>query len=315
MIRKNMKLIIGIVMGLIVSGFGVYAVNSLSAGSITIDKSNMSKVETNTLQSALDYLYDKSSKTNMITIESGVLHKSQTYLGVAYLDPTNLDNKCTSANSVSLAETKTGCMKWYIYKDNGTSYLAILDHNVVNQAWNIDIDDDKHKFGTNVAYEDSLVYPVVLLLTKTTEEDVNGSNWDKSLNPRLIKAEEVAEITGYKALNDNTTWTNPNGGWFCLDTSRTDNLTPHCTKMQGTSNYAWLFDNLGLSDDTCISSGCNYTNTSNSGGYWTSTPYSTTGNGSLVWIVNREGNLDYGNARVASRGVRPVITISKSLFN
>ena len=84
MIRKNMKLIVGIVMGIIVSGFGVYAANSLSASSISISKTNMSKVPQENLQSALDYLYSQSEKNNLITIESGVLHKSQTYLGIVY---------------------------------------------------------------------------------------------------------------------------------------------------------------------------------------------------------------------------------------
>ena len=146
MIRKNMKLIIGIVMGLIVSGFGVYAANSLSANSISIDKSKMNKVKNNNLQSALDYLYSQSEKTNMITIESGIKHETQTYLGIAYLDPTNLENKCTSANSVSATGTKTGCMKWYIYKDLGDSYKMILDHNTTAQvAWNTTGNDGRER--------------------------------------------------------------------------------------------------------------------------------------------------------------------------
>ena len=86
MIRKNIKLLIGLMIGIISVG-GVYAVSNLNASSVTIDKNNM------------------------VTIESGVLHEAQTYLGIAYLDPTDLSIKCTVANSVSLAGTKIGCMK------------------------------------------------------------------------------------------------------------------------------------------------------------------------------------------------------------
>ena len=99
MIRKNMKLIVGFVIGLLITSAGVYAANSLSASSISIDKSKMSKVENSNLQSALDYLYSQSEKTNMITIESGVEHDTQTYLGIVYLDPTNLERKCSEADA------------------------------------------------------------------------------------------------------------------------------------------------------------------------------------------------------------------------
>ena len=306
LLKKNSKLYVGVIAGIIVSIsiYGVYGASTLTANSINIDTTNMPSIGVNkNLNDALDYLYDKASKTNAITIESGVVHEYQTYLGIVYLDPTDLTKKCTAANSTSNVEQKIGCMKWYIYKKNADgTYQAILDHNIKErQAWNTD--KDVTQYGTNVPYENSLVYPVVQLLTKTTEEDENGSNWDTSLNPRLITAYEVAEITGKSGFTNTS-------GWFCLDTNAQDNLTPHCAKAQGMSNYAWLFDNTGWTDYTCIDSGCNYTNTTNSAGYWTSTPYSTASQGSLVWRVGRSSDLNGSDAYNTYSGVRTVITIS-----
>ena len=303
MIRKNMKLIIGLMIGIIVSGFGVYAANSLSANSISIDKSKMSKVENNNLQSALDYLYDKSSKTNMITIESGVEHDYQTYLGIAYLDPTNLENKCTSANSVSLTGTKTGCMKWYIYKDLGDSYKMILDHNTTaRQAWNT-----KGEYGINVAFApnetgdstyDNLVYNEVKLLNTAVAD--GGSGW--VVEPDLISAEEVAEIAGYNGfINTNT--------WICLDSKEQGSIN-NCVKQQGTSNYAWLFNYVR----DCTNYGCNIKDSSNLG-YWTKTSVGEAGTGIYIFIVDRYGSLDYNHASTTGYGVRPVIQVSKSIFN
>ena len=306
MIRKNIKLLIGIILGIISVG-GVYAVNSLNASSITIDKSNMSKVETNTLQSALDYLYGQSEKTNMITIESGVLHETQTYLGIVYLDPTNLDTKCTAANSVSTTGTKTGCMKWYIYKDLGDSYKMILDHNTTaRQAWNTA--KNVTQYGTNVAFgpnetgdstKDNLAYIELMKL-------VSEYNW--VLTPDLIEAGEVADMVGYSGFNP------VNNAWFYLDSK---NQTRTNTS-EGTSNYAWLFDNLGWSDWGCTDYGCNVNNATGdniSVAYWTKTTYGEVETGSNVWSVNRRGHLHSSYANDMSFGVRPVITISKNLFN
>ena len=298
MIRKNMKLIIGIVMGIIVSGFGVYAANSLSASSISIDKSKMSKVENSNLQSALDYLYSQSEKNNLITIESGVLHKSQTYLGIVYLDPTNLENKCTAQNSVSETGTKTGCMKWYIYKDLGDSYKMILDHNTTaRQTWNT-VSDESHPYGTNVPLDESNIKPLLTSL-------VNDSGW--KVTPDLIEASEVADIVGKTGFTNTSSW-------FYLDSKN----TTRTNLAQGTSNYAWLFDNLGWSDWGCTDYGCNVNNATGdniSAAYWTKTTYGNAGDGSLVWFVYGNGRLRRYHADGTDNGVRPVIQVSKSLFS
>ena len=62
MIRKNIKLLIGIILGIMVSGLGVYAASELHARYITIDNSNMSEISDNKLETALNYLYEKASK-------------------------------------------------------------------------------------------------------------------------------------------------------------------------------------------------------------------------------------------------------------
>ena len=311
MIRKNMKLIVGLIIGIILPSVFVYAANCLSAASISIDKSKMSNVENSNLQSALDYLYSQSEKNNLITIESGVLHKSQTYLGIVYLDPTNLDNKCTAQNSVSETGTKTGCMKWYIYKDLGDSYKMILDHNTTARiAWNTRT-DESHPYGTNVAFApnetgdttyDNNVYKEVKLLSTSAAN--GGSGW--VVEPDLIEASEVADIVGYNGF------TNTNA-WFYLDGKN----TTRTNTSQGTSNYAWLFDNLGWYDWGCTDYGCNVNNETGdniSAAYWTKTTYGNAGAGSYVWIVIRSGYLYYTNANNSYNGVRPVIQVSKSLF-
>ena len=74
------------------------------------------------------------------------------------------------------------------------------------------------------------------------------------------------------------------------------------------SKYAWLFDYMY----DCTKCGCNIADSSNYG-YWTSTPVA--GSGSTVWDVNMDGGLNYYDANSPYRGVRPVITVSKSIIS
>ena len=222
----------------------------------------------------------------------------ETHKGIVYLDPTDLSKECNASNSVSTTETKTGCMKWYIFNDSGDNYKLILDHNTTARIkWNDD--------NINVAYEQSNLKAVV-------DDLVTTSDWE--VTPRLITAEEVNQVTG------KTGWTNTSS-WYCLDSKELDS-TNYCAKAKGTSNYKWLFEHTY----DCENYGCDtrdntsYTGVGTAGnggiyGYWTSTTYGNAGSGSLVWRVDRTGGLGGHYAYITNIGVRPVITIDKSAIN
>ena len=209
--------------------------------------------------------------------------ESDTYKAIVYLDPTDLTKYCDASNSVSTTGTKEGCMKWYAYSDNGTNYEMILDHNTTaTVAWN--------STGNNSEMKE---------VKKTLEEDTE--KWNSSLNTRLITANEVAIITNNINFNSSSSIE-----WFCFDTNESDEINS-CSKTQGTSKYAWLFDYT----KGCTNYGCNVSGTTNYG-YWTSTPvYGTTG---TAWRIYMNGSIDYSvNVDYAvSNGVRPVITVLKN---
>ena len=229
---------------------------------------------------------------------------TDTHKGIVYLDPTNLETVCNSETVTEnyttngITENKTGCMKWYIYAETDTEYKMILDHNTTARVqWNTE-----GSTGKNVAYESSNIYPVVQEL-KTT------SGW--VVDPRIISAEEINTITG------KTGWTSTSK-WYYFD-SKTQTKT---ATSKGASQYGWLYDYTF----SCESYGCNikdnnsYTGLGTAGngntwGYWTSTVYGNAGSGSNVRIVYSYGNLNRTSAYGADFGVRPVITISKSLVS
>ena len=186
----------------------------------------------------------------------------------------------TEANSTK--ETKSGCMKWYVFndKEGNATVNVILDHNTTaGVAYN--------STGNNSEMKE------VADALKTDTKD-----WKNTA--RLITANEIAKITG------NTGWDASKGEqpWFCFDTNKSD-TTNWCSKAQGTSKYAWLFDYT----NECTSYGCNTSDLSTYG-YWTSTSYKD--NSISAWHVYRNGYLSFDFVTLTDYGIRPVITISKS---
>ena len=250
-----------IITTIVVASVSIYATNVYNATDVFYNASDGTSMN---VSDALNELYENNNKEYYVN-------------GLAtYYNPVS-GTKCKISEAVSTTGTKTGCMKWYIYKDDGKNYTMILDHNTtIKLAWNAS--------NSNVAYEKSN-------LKTEVDKLVSVSKWVDT--PRLISAEEIAQITGYPNWNQI--------GYY-LDSNSTQTAT-----SQGASKYAWLFDYT----NGCKSYGCNIEDSSN-WGYWTSTIHGTAGSGNLVWRVDRIGALNTDYASTATDGVRPVITIPKS---
>ena len=225
---------------------------------------------------------DEPAKTDEEVTEIYPVYSNGT--AVYYNPETN--EKCKESEAVSTTGTKTGCMKWYTFNDEGetTSTISmILDHNTTaTVAWNTS--------ESSILYENSSIKLEV-------DKLINEQNW--IVTPRLITADEVAKITGNTKFNSLSA-TNSDG--FYLDSN---NQTQTATSI-GTSKYAWLFDYT----KECTNNGCNVEDSSNYG-YWTSSSISS----SEVWYINRLGRLDpHPMTRTFTTGIRPVITISKDII-
>ena len=215
---------------------------------------------------------------------------TDTHKGIVYLDPTNLKNSCNALNSVSGTGTKTGCMKWYIYSEDNNSYTMILDHNTTA--------------GAGVAYNSTNSNGEMKEVKTALESDT--STWDKSLKARLITANEVAKITGNTSFDEKTsTWDSE----FYFDSNNQTQVANKTNK----SKYAWLYDYTS----SCADYGCNIEHPVylgyNTYGYWTSAPVAD--NFGCAWTVGRRGKLYHEPKSYNYLGIRPVITISKSIIS
>ena len=226
---------------------------------------------------------DEPAKSEEEVTKSYTVYSNGTAI---YYNP-ETNSKCNESEAVSTTGTKNGCMKWYTFNDEGknaSTVNMILDHNTT----------------AKVAYNSTKINTEPKEVATALTTDTTG--WNSSLNARLIKAEEIAKITGNISFIESALTSNK---WFYFDS----NNQTQTVKNQGKSNYYWLFDYTS----GCTTFGCHISDSSNNG-YWTSTPVS--GSSSNVWLVSKNGRLYYYNANDNTyRGVRPVITVSKDIIS
>ena len=208
------------------------------------------------------------------------------YVGVAYFNPADLKERC-SATSTNVAnkEAKNGCMKWYIYGDDGVNYKMLLDHNTTARI--------SFNSGNNNSNSQALLDQ---LGTDTADWDANNLTVD------IFTANEVAAIAGINPFNvsGNTAST---GKSYSLDTYEINS-----SNGKGRSAHAWMFDYTR----ECETHGCDYE--MNTGyGYWTKTALG--GSNKEAWLINYFGRLTITEVKLANWGIRPTVTIPKSLVN
>ena len=171
-------------------------------------------------------------------------------------------------------------MKWYVFLDDENSKTVdmLLDHNTTNKIrWS----------STN--YNDTNADVLLVGL------ELDTIDWKDNLHPRIITAEEIIDILG----NDS----------FDLSVN---------SEFSFTSEFGWLNDRIRDCRNywkVCYNNAIN-TSEEYTYGYWTTTPAnSTTGENKMAWVIFRDGVLTKRNVTIDySLGIRPVITIDKSLI-
>ena len=203
----------------------------------------------------------------------------------------------------SLNENKSGCMKWYIFNDEEGKDTVdmILDHNTTYQvAWISGTDyTAANTDGTSCSYT-SCNDEGPITANNQLASDVSGWVSETRNSARMITADEVWQITRS---------TNGVSGWNSATATTSEDFYFDGNKLsgQGTSKYPWLFDYTR----SCTSYGCNVSD-SGTYGYWTSSPIIDDSH--YAWRVYYNGHVSDSRVYSTSYGLRPVITIDKSLF-
>ena len=232
-----------------------------------------------------------------------IIVPNATHKGIVYLNPTDLSMKCNAGNSGLTIEEpslfnapipdSSGCLKFYIYDDEGDTYKMILNYNYVRRVGGTFAESAGHIAG-----------------------------WVG--NPRTPTAAEIAHIVGAdrddtvkwnlsKTYTSNVTDLNTQKSWIYLDGSGNtySGWQTAVANSENLSRYAWLFDYTFQ----CESAGCETSIPNYPNGYWTSDfdwPTCWTMSGSCLWAVMANGKLEgHAERDDLDVGIRPVIELPK----
>ena len=265
--------------------------------------------------------------------------QSDTHKGIVYMDPTDLSRTCTAALSdANLNEYGTptgvtsGCMKFYIYDDEGSNYKMILDHNAIPRAtW---VRSSQFLAAGGLAEEWSTNKVKYGPLNLPVEIKNNLGNWIG--NPRVITANELAHIVGVDealgweqsktfaaTLPDVQDYDTQVYSYY-LDGSGDTYTTwwvqlEYVPNSENKSRYAWLYDYTS----DCIQYGCNYESNDTfpystyelhaTDGYWLANH--PVGNQLQAILVHNSGRIRVTNVGNSSMGIRPVIELPKTIID
>ncbi len=266
------------------------------------------------------YTATKSSSSDTVKIVDGVVEQ----IPDVYTDGTPVyfnpetGKRCSMAKASTEPGIKTGCMKWYAFgnKEGNNDINLLLGHNTTKLvAWN---SSGENTSGPNEVLtqlqSDTGTWIGVPKRTDSysfnngvTNYTINYSNY----RARLITANEVASIVGNSDFNELSSVTpfcfNENDGYLSCQYS--EPFIPSYAK----GTFDWLIDNTHYygNERTDPEGNIYYVDGTE---YWTATatpePYST-------WYVLGTGMLTINSPNVDyeyQTGVRPVITINKSIF-
>lgn len=213
----------------------------------------------------------------------------------------------------SINENKSGCMKWYVFSENSDDTVnMILDHNTTYKvSWtqkenNLNgpdealkqlKDDTKDWAGVPTRHDN-------YKNTGKYKEQVNDNEWVEKereyaisydgYKARLITAQELALVTGNKDWKETGTTTH-----FYFGSESDSDFQNYSNR----GNYSWLYNyTYGCKDKDCD------IEDDNTYGYWTASALYK----DLAFVVHF-GGMVYNEKVTSQKGIRPVITIDKSL--
>ena len=284
-----------------------------------------------------DYKVVKSGNNVTTTQDSNcnaITYTAYTLGELLQYDPVN-NSACTTGET---------CYKWRVITVGDTisnnNITLQMDHNLVNTTlWisKADYNDDTN-YGTqgnnnkgpitalkalesatsswddslklNYTYDTSLAILNYGTLSCTNGTcTIGGNTITTNLKARIITGEEVGIITVAAGAEDGTrayNWTLADGYYYFSHTGKVLGTNINGT---GSTELSWLVENTWANANSGSTSN---TYDEINEGYWTLSPYGTLA--TTAWRVCREGNLQGDRVDLNYNGVRPVITIPKSVL-
>ncbi len=334
MIKKNYKLIVGIIIGFLIAGTTVYAATIISSINVGYSNEN-SKLVADNVQEAIDEVYDKSFNKELIT---------------AYEYHEQEPNKCINGEEKTCV--KTDCYKkgqtckqgtvikyyvnnhefyyFYVLHDNGTTITMQQRENTIrNIAWHAGVNDNSKGPDTILPQLEAATSTWVNVnvleyepgVTTLYENAYTGCTYNEGTSGdykiRCEKNTYTSTVLGTRKARARMITALEASSTGCLvykDGEKYPNIIlPSIDAYNRGSCPDWMHNYLWQSTDC---GGSYNNNTVNENGvydyeYWTMSAFSR--NTTDAWYVHRAGHLhNYtGGTTTTSFGARAVVEITK----
>ena len=250
-----------------VSGEKITTISSTETKTLTYTANTGYQLPDSITVTGATHIWDEETGTLILSKATGDVvvtivgeeKKAKTYANgeVVYFNVTT-GEKCSSSEyteTQSNTGTKTGCMKFYAFNDDGGSNVnLLLDHNTTaTVAWNSSGSNASGpKKVLNQLKEDTKFWVGTITPENYSIDQSNQTSETKytvdysSYKARLITAQEVATITGNTTWNEKTSISD-----FFFDTNTTTASDTckydYSTKTSVTTGckYGWLYDRTG----------------------------------------------------------------------
>ena len=258
-------------------------------------------------------ILSKATGDVVVTIVGEEVKMSKTYTNgeVIYFNVATGEKCSNYTETQSNTGTKSGCMKFYAFNDDGKDTVnLLLDHNTTaTVAWNSRGSNASgpkevlNQLKTDTDGWKGTITPSNYTMDQTGQTSNAKYTIDySSYKARLITANEIAQITG------NTTWDEKiSESGFYFDTNTTTASTTCKSGNTSGCKYGWLYDRTKTD---CTDYGCLNNSDQETYAYWTIS--SDASNFRRAWNVFYVGSLGDLNVDIGNFGIRPVIEVLKS---
>ncbi|MBO5414973.1 MAG: hypothetical protein J6A17_05045 [Bacilli bacterium] len=303
-LKKNYKFILGIIVGLIIAGTGVYAATILTSNQVSYDNTN-SKLSSTNVKDALDELSTKAENTNSkdnIVIaytydESTCVTGDETTCKVTKCYKDKTANSCPAGTIIKYRVNSSEMKVFYVIHDNGATMTMQQRENIIyNTPW----------------YETEQTYTKGPLTVLTELENITSS-WTNvnlinyTMGTTVFYNNKYTGCSVYNSCTSNTYTMTSRSARARMITLQ-EALAVGCTETNK-SCPIWMYNYMigsieygGTSDGNVIEDPSNF-------GYWTMNT-DTSGN-SIAFGIHSAGRILGNFTYHGNFGARAVVVISK----
>ena len=319
--KKNYRLLIGFIIGLIVAGTGVYAATVIASNQISYDNTS-SKLSSTNVKDALDELAKNTELKNRSKIVEGYTYNSSTCVTgeestcvktTCYKNTTA--NSCKAGDIIKYKVNDTDIVTFHVMYDNGTTMTMQSQKNTIDNTMWISVADyaTENTDSTSCSYDlcnDEGPITVLVALERATKSWTNVNDQTYTMGTTSLSSK--GEFTGCSSSSCKT-------NTYTMDsrTAKARMITVQeaynlgCTGSSKScpnwmNNYLYQSTSYGgtVSDSTTdpATGSKNY-------GYWTMN--ATSFGAGDAWSANYSGSVYYNGMHDTRIGARAVVVVNK----